>query len=116
MSDAGVAARPMACSGDRYWAVPMTIPEAVMGIWLLAVEMPKSVIFTRPERASRMLPGFTSRCTTPATWAACSARAVCARIGSSRRVGSTGWRSSRSDIGSPRMSSMTRNPEPSCSP
>ena len=116
MSDAGVAARPIACSGERYCAVPMTIPDAVIGIWLVAVEMPKSVIFTRPERASRMLPGLTSRCTTPATCAACSARAVWARIGSRRRVGSTGSRSSRSDIGSPRTSSMTRKPEPSCSP
>ncbi|KGM15320.1 hypothetical protein N867_09705, partial [Actinotalea fermentans ATCC 43279 = JCM 9966 = DSM 3133] len=70
MSDCAVAALPMACSGDRYWAVPMTMPESVIGMRPVAVEMPKSVIFTRPERDRMMLPGFTSRCTTPATCAA----------------------------------------------
>ena len=46
MSPAPVAARPIACSGGRYWAVPMTIPAAVIGAWLEPTEMPKSVIFT----------------------------------------------------------------------
>ncbi|CPU64944.1 Uncharacterised protein [Mycobacteroides abscessus] len=116
MSEAPVAAWPTACSGERYWAVPMTMPVAVIGTWLAARETPKSVIFTVPERSMRMFPGLTSRCTTPDRWAACSARAVCARIGRSRAGGSTGSRSSRSAMGSPTTSSMTRYPEPLVSP
>ena len=30
MSDVAVTARPCACSGDRYWAVPSTEPVAVI--------------------------------------------------------------------------------------
>ncbi len=116
MSDAAVAGPPTACSGERYCAVPITMPVAVIGTWLLDSETPKSVIFTLPVGVMRMLPGFTSRCTTPASCAACRARAVWARIGSSRRGGSTGSRSSRSLMGSPTTSSIARNAEPSCSP
>ena len=35
--------------------------------------MPKSATFTAPVGATRMLPGFTSRCTTPLRWAKPSA-------------------------------------------
>ena len=38
--------------------------------------IPKSVTIARPSRASRMLPGFTSRWTIPRTWATPSARAT----------------------------------------
>ena len=107
-SEAGVAGLPIACSGDRYWAVPMTIPVAVIGTWFDASETPKSVSFTPPVRDSRMLPGFTSRCTTPASCAAARPRAALVRMGTRRWACSTGSRSSRSDMGSPITSSMTR--------
>jgi len=31
MSDAGTASWPAACSGEMYWAVPITIPILVTG-------------------------------------------------------------------------------------
>jgi hypothetical protein len=42
----------------------------------VALEMPKSVIFTEPLSPSRMLAGLMSRCTMPASWAAANAEAI----------------------------------------
>ena len=72
-----VAVCPVACSGARYWAVPITCPVAVRGTWSASRAMPKSVTFTRLSGVIIRLPGFTSRCTRPWAWAAASARAVC---------------------------------------
>ena len=46
----------------------------------IARAMPKSVSFTRPSSRTRMLAGFTSRWTTPASWAVPSASAAWPRI------------------------------------
>ena len=77
----GVATSPMACSGGRYWAVPMTMPAAVRFTWPVAREIPKSVSFTMPSGRTIMFAGLMSRCTTPARAAAPRAIATCTRIG-----------------------------------
>ena len=77
----GVATSPIACSGGRYWAVPMTIPAAVRLTCPVAREMPKSVSFTMPSGRTRMFAGLMSRWTTPARAAAPSAIATCTRMG-----------------------------------
>ena len=59
-------AAPSACSGEKYVAVPMTEPSSAS--WSstdIAWAIPKSVTFTWPSLAIKMLPGFTSRWTTP---------------------------------------------------
>ena len=73
MSVVGDAGCPLACSGERYWTVPMTWPVAVSGTWSAMRAMPKSVILTRPSGVISRLPGLMSRCTRPAAWAACRA-------------------------------------------
>ena len=55
----------------------MMAPVWVSGTELVARAMPKSVIFTSPSGVTRMLPGFTSRWTTPASCAACRPSAAC---------------------------------------
>jgi hypothetical protein len=67
MSDAGVDSWPLACSGDRYAAVPSTEPTCVMRVCSAAFAMPKSAsLVVLDSLAIKRLPGFTSRCTTPA--------------------------------------------------
>ena len=63
-SERSSTARPCACSGDRYCAVPMTEPVSVMSE-VPARAMPKSVTRTRPSWSIRTLWGLMSRCTTP---------------------------------------------------
>src|SRR5208283_1624585 len=68
---------PVACSGDTYIAVPITMPVSVRcDAWAAAtaVAMPKSVIFVVPPAVTSRLPGLMSRCTMPAWCAASSAR------------------------------------------
>ena len=77
----GVATSPIACSGGRYWAVPMTIPTAVRFTWPVAREIPKSVSLTTPSGRTRMFAGLMSRWTTPAREAAPSAIATCTSTG-----------------------------------
>ena len=70
MSDSGPTASPRACSGERYWAVPMTAAVDV----IVAAEsdtaraMPKSMTLTAPCGVIITLPGLTSRCTMPFRW------------------------------------------------
>ncbi len=61
---------PLACSGERYWAVPITWAVWVMVDWasLIARAMPKSITLTSPLRVTITLPGLMSRCTMPAWW------------------------------------------------
>ena len=67
MSDGGPASSPRACSGERYAAVPSTEPTCVMRVCSAALAIPKSASFVAPiSSANSRLPGFTSRCTTPA--------------------------------------------------
>ena len=78
---AGVACCPEATSGERYAGEPVTSPVWVSDGSAAVRAMPKSESFTCPSEATRMLDGFTSRCTMPAPCAAASALAVWARIG-----------------------------------
>ena len=59
------SAKPCACSGEKYVAVPSTAPVFVSGSLASARAIPKSVTFTCPCGVMSTLPGFTSRCTTP---------------------------------------------------
>src|SRR6266480_607972 len=64
-----------------YSTVPMSPPARVRPLMWELLAMPKSVRYTcstwpSPERWMRMLPGFTSRCTSPVAWAASSAIAA----------------------------------------
>ena len=69
-----VEAPTATCSGDRYFAVPIiTLSLVRSSPPSRPLAMPKSVSSTRPSGVTRMLPGFTSRCTKPARWAASSA-------------------------------------------
>ncbi len=79
-SDSGPGSPPMATSGARYAGVPAIIPVLVTVTSSVAREMPKSVIFTVPLPASRMLPGLMSRWTMPTACASLSAAATCAPI------------------------------------
>ena len=59
---------PLACSGDRYCAVPMTWAVCVMVAWvsLIARAMPKSITLMSPFMVTMTFPGLMSRCTMPA--------------------------------------------------
>ncbi len=62
---------PLACSGDRYRAVPCTSPMGVSAEAASARTMPKSVRYghSRPPREPmRMLAGLTSRWVAPRSW------------------------------------------------
>ena len=61
---------PLACSGERYWAVPMTaaVCVIVMPESPMARAMPKSITLTWPVRVSMTLAGLMSRWT---IWARC---------------------------------------------
>ena len=40
---------PAACSGDMYATFPLIIPNWVIVLWLAALAIPKSRIFTSPS-------------------------------------------------------------------
>ena len=77
--------------------------------------MPKSLIIAEPSSVTRMLPGFTSRCTIRSLWAAASAEPTSAPI----RAVSRGLRVPRSrrsaDSGVDSTSCITMHGCPSCS-
>ena len=69
MSEEESTGAPVACSGETYMAVPITMPVSVRcEAWAArtAVAIPKSVIFVVPPAATSRLPGLMSRCTMPA--------------------------------------------------
>jgi hypothetical protein len=68
MSERGVVSFPWACSGERYWAVPITEPVAVMSE-LSPRAIPKSATRARPSASIRTFCGFRSRWTIPLRWA-----------------------------------------------
>ena len=80
-SAAGVAIWPEATSGARYAGEPVTRPVCVREASASARAMPKSDSFTWPSAVTRMLEGFTSRCTMPDSCAAASASAACRSSG-----------------------------------
>ena len=99
---------PSACSGEKYAAVPMTAPVWVrLSSVLTARAMPKSVTFTSPSGVMRMLPGLTSRCTTPWRWANARAAAVPAPIRAIWFGASFCGSRSTADSGRPSMYSIT---------
>ena len=78
MSERASTGFPRACSGERYWAVPIT---AEVCVWTeeessTARAMPKSITFTSPVLVTMMLAGLMSRWIMPASWLACRARAT----------------------------------------
>ncbi len=60
--------------------VRFTLSSPVVTAWA----MPKSATFTCPVEVMRMLPGFTSRWTTPLRWAKASAAATSAATSAAR--------------------------------
>ena len=60
----------IACSGAMYVGVPTVVPVAVKNapvcIFVVALAIPKSAIFTRPSAVTITFSGFRSRCTIPA--------------------------------------------------
>ena len=64
MSDVAVTAWPCACSGDRYWAVPMIEPVSVISE-APARAMPKSVTLACPCSSTITLWGLKSLWITP---------------------------------------------------
>ncbi len=69
-SDAGPGRWPNTRSGAMYSGDPTKPPVSVRLVSPSICAMPKSVRTTRSWRPSRTLSGFTSRCRTPAAWAA----------------------------------------------
>ena len=77
-----VSSFPADCSGAMYAGVPAT-PPATINVWpagpgapaapgaptARARARPKSVTLTRPSPATITFAGFTSRCTSPCSWA-----------------------------------------------
>ena len=57
------AASPVACSGERYCAVPTTFQVLVIVAPMssIARAIPKSITFTSPESVNIMFPGLISR-------------------------------------------------------
>ncbi len=86
-SVAGVAGPPWACSGAMNAGEPIRTPVPVSAVASPARAMPKSM--TRgPSVATSTLAGLRSRCTTPASWIACSASAIPPISSSTVRTGS----------------------------
>jgi len=106
-SAAGVAGMPAARSGARYAGVPISVPGLVTDADPAAYAIPKSVIFTFPSLLTSRFPGLMSRCTRPASWAACKAAAAWA-IRPIVRAGPSGPSSSSLASDGPSTSSITR--------
>ena len=60
------------CSGDMYIGVPAIDPATVTPGVACCLAIPKSITFKTPSLVMKKLSGLTSRCTTPASCAACS--------------------------------------------
>ena len=106
MSAAGPASPPLSCSGAMYAAVPTTKPLRVILVVSAAVAMPRSASFATPSPRRRMLPGLTSRCTTPPACAWSRAAPMSLTIDTTAG-GSSGPRASASLSVSPSTYSMT---------
>ena len=94
----------VACSGDMYAGVPMTLPVCVRRVIWLVFEMPKSATFTAPARVTITFCGLTSRWTMPRSWAQASPFSVSA---ATKRASSGG--------SLPRLSRTVRSVPPSIS-
>ena len=98
-SDRASTRSPRACSGDRYWAVPITCAVCVIVAWasLIARAMPKSMTLTSPFLVTITFPGLMSRWTIPAWWLYSRARRTPETI-SRMRSGSSRWPSFSSSL------------------
>ncbi len=107
----GVTRVPRTCSGDMYWWVPMGRPEAVSLVTSVCriAATPKSRTFTVPSRATRMLDGLRSRCTTGTSCAYDSTVATCAATATAQLMGRGRSSCTYRVRGTPSTSSMTRN-------
>ena len=108
-SERASTASPRACSGDRYWAVPMTAEVAVMVACPsdTARAIPKSITFTAPAWVIMTFAGLMSRCTIPLRWLKSSAAEMSATISIARRGGSGPSRFTTSRSVSPSTYSIT---------
>lgn len=106
-SDSGPGVRPNARSGARNSGDPMTSPVMVSADVPSTMAMPKSVSTTLPSFDRSTLPGFTSRCSTPASWAARSAASTSAPMCAARAGGIGPSASNCSASETPRTNSMT---------
>ena len=63
MSERASTVSPRACSGDRYWAVPITAAVCVIALEESAIAraMPKSMTLTWPDGVNMTLAGLMSR-------------------------------------------------------
>ncbi len=87
---------PLACSGDKYWAVPITaeVLVSLLPLSASARAMPKSITFTAPALLIMMFAGLTSRWMMPCWWlkfnashaSAMTSTACCWFIGPSLRT------------------------------
>ena len=100
-------ARPCACSGETYWAVPTTMPVRVSGTAEAALAMPKSVTLTTPSAVTMRLPGLMSRWISPRLWMACRPTAAWAIRSSAMTSGRVRCRARMSARDSPWTYSMT---------
>ena len=67
------------CSGDMYSGVPAIEPATVTPGVSYCLAMPKSITLSTPSSVTKKLSGLTSRCTTPASCAACRPWHACIR-------------------------------------
>ncbi len=69
-SERGSTGAPLACSGERYCAVPSTAWDWVSAACVssTARAIPKSMTLTLPSGVTLTLAGLMSRCTIPARW------------------------------------------------
>ena len=118
---------PLACSGDMYPAVPMTVPGCVAPTTVgnpvtssetvsVSLASPKSRILTKPSFDSIRFSGFKSRCTIPAECALASPSAVCTATSRSRFIGTGSPEAISSRSVFPSTSSIAMNVVPSLSP
>ncbi len=104
------------CSGAMYSGEPIRAAVLVSDsssteLPVSAFEMPKSSTFTRREpsarRARNKLPGFRSRCTTPAACASAKASMACKTNSTASRIGKRATRRSSSAMSFPSRNSIT---------
>ena len=116
-SDRGVARPPLATSGARKSGVPSTEPASVSVASPVRRAIPKSIKCAWPSASTTMLPGFTSRCSTPRWCAASRASAMLAHTRAAATSSSVPCARTSSLSDEPRTYSMTITmPSSSASP
>ncbi len=114
LAEVGVSSS--SCSGDRYGAVPTTVPVSVRRVCPGLRAMPKSVTLTFPSDANRTLAGVTSRWTMSRSCADSRAARTASATPNASGRGSAPWRARRSARVSPSTSSITMAGSPPSPP